>query len=503
MEFNGLGQGIVQGMQMATQGMIQAEDLTNKRQQVQQEAAKTQAYLQTQGMQQQNYDLQIQQNQQQLNELNKQIAKRDTWDVLSGYENTRDASVLNTIKENPIMANLLNQQGITGFSNIKDLSEEKRAQLGLTQDLLDDPTKRIVIATTADGRQVPINMMGIYATTGYLPKLGEQKLQEMTLQSTEAKANIEQLKYKDMTNWLANNPNGSLADYMAHMKSKTDEKPAFQKEVEYLRQNYGEDVAKTYIDKKVKAGDNTPATIQTEKVHQGQINTIKAESKVENLYDVDYNKLSPDNKTIFDGLVKQDAKNIKPEEYDALASLEAAADKLNPDELASTTGIADATFNKVFDTLGLDLPDKTLVQSANYNILKNMITRANAGTQVTGNELERMTAQIGNEFKSDKTVRIKTAETLDNLAAKYEGYKVTAPALYARSMKNKVDNLKMISNYLRNPESGKQPKGSTDKPTSTSQYQIGQVVTNTKNNTKWQFLGGDATDQKNWKKVSE
>ena len=213
MELNGLEQGIAQGLQMATQGMLQAEEITNKRQQVQQEAQKTAAYLKTAGLQQQNYEQEIEQNKIKISELNRDIARRDTWDVLGSFEATKDASVLNTIKSNPQMAQLLSNQGITGFSNVKDLSEEKLKQLGITPELLDDPTKRIVIANTSDGRQVPWNMMGIYATTGYLPKLGENKLQEIKLKSEEAKAKLEGIKADDALGWLKNNPGKTYSDY--------------------------------------------------------------------------------------------------------------------------------------------------------------------------------------------------------------------------------------------------------------------------------------------------
>ena len=496
MEWAGLGQGIVQGMQMANEGMI-------KRQQIQQEATKTESYLQTQNLQQQNYSVQIEQAQAQLLEMQKQMAKRDTWDVLSGYEQTRDASILNTIKQNPIMNDLLQKQGIVGFSNINDLSEEKINSLGITQDMLQDPTKRIAIATMANGQQVPMNMMSIYATTGFLPKLGEQKLAEISLKSAETKSKIADLQYEDMTKWLQANPDKTYNDYVAISKAKAESDTAEIKNLKFMSEQTGKPVSQLIEEKQqAKDAQAIPASIKTKQYNEGVVNTIKDEAKVENLYDVDYTMLSKENKTRFDDMVKADAKNIKPEEYDALTTLQSAADKLNVDDLKDTTGIVDATFNKILDTLGMDLPDNELVQSANYNLIKNAIVKAAMGSQVTGNELERMTAQLGTEFKADKTVRIKMAETLDNLVAKYEGYKTIAPALYARSMKNNVNNMKTISNYLRNPERGKGGTTKTEQTTSTSQYKIGQVVTNTKDNTKWQFLGGDASNKNNWKKVN-
>ena len=307
------------------------------------------------------------------------------------------------------------------------------------------------------------------------------------------------LKLEDMQNFLANNPNATLADYMSTVSSKkpASSLSALEKEAEYIRSQYGDDAAEAYINKKITRPDNTPASIKSEQYKVESLNAIKQESGVENMYDVDYSKLTPDNKTRFDLMVQDDTKRIKPEELDALTTLEAAASKLNVEDLKATTGIVDASFNSVFDRLGLDLPDEVLTQSANYNLIKNSIVRAAMGSQVTGNELERMKAQLGTEFRADKTVRIKMAETLDNLAAKYEKYKATAPALYARVMKNQVNSMKSISGYLKDPE-GKS-KQTTDSAAQPNQkkvtFKVGQEVNG------YQFLGGDDTNPKNWKKV--
>ena len=500
----GIAQGINQGLQYVNQGMQNSMTMDNTRLKVQQDAAKFDMYMKIGQTQQQQVDLQLQEAKLKLDEMNKQIAVRDTWDALAGYEQTKDASILNTVKSNPLMANVLQGKGITGFTNISDVSQEKLNQLGINDTILNDPSKRVVLATTTDGNIVPMDMMGLYATSGFLPKLGQQKLNNIAIQQSEAKANIESLKYKDMTDYLAAHPEASLADYTSHMKSRsgTDD-TAEMKNLKFEADQRGVPVSQIIEEKRAaKLEQGTPSSIKTAKYNQGVVNTIKDESKVENLYDVDYTKLSKENKTKFDDMVKEDAKNIKPEERDSLMTLQAAADKLNVEDLKDTTGIVDATFGKLFDTLGMDLPDSQLVQSANYNLIKNSIVRAAMGTAVTGTELERMTAQLGTEFKSDKTVRIKMAETLDNLVAKYDSYKTIAPAFYARVMKDKVNNMQTVANYLRNPEKGKVTTGTTD-TTSTPKniYKAGDTVTNTKDNTKWKYLGGDINDKKNWKKV--
>lgn len=212
-------------------------------------------------------------------------------------------------------------------------------------------------------------------------------------------------------------------------------------------------------------------------------------------------------------MVKEESKNIKPDEYSALYTLQAAAEKLNVDDLATTTGIADATINQVFDRLGLDLPDATLVQSANYNLIKNSIIKAAMGSQVTGNELERMTAQLGTEFRADKTVRVKMAETLDNLVAKYEGYKDVAPAFYAASLRPRAESMKAISNSLKG-EGEKEAKPNTKVIGGVNHTKEGNKWVPVKNETTqpkvvktgdivsgYKFLGGDPKDKNNWEKA--
>ena len=321
-----------------------------------------------------------------------------------------------------------------------------------------------------------------------------------------------QLTFEDMQNYLASNPNATLAEYASAKKGSAN-KTAFEKEVDFMRENYGEEVALAYVKKKASGADTTPAAIKAEEHNLETTQSILDESGARNVYDVDVGKLTGNNRLRFQAMVKEESKNIKPDEYSALYTLQAAAEKLNVDDLATTTGIADATINQVFDRLGLDLPDATLVQSANYNLIKNSIIKAAMGSQVTGNELERMTAQLGTEFRADKTVRVKMAETLDNLVAKYEGYKDVAPAFYAASLRPRVESMKAISNSLKG-EGEKEAKSNTKVIGGVNHTKEGNKWVPVKNETTqpkvvkagdvvngYTFLGGDPKDKNNWKKA--
>ena len=486
---------------------------------------------------------------QQLQELESRYIKKDTWDALEGGLKDGNYSQFNSfLSSSPKVREMYSQMGVqsvetfdpyneehlkayqqSGFNPdvINYLTQARDGKIeGMNQDEVRNVAKSLGVAyplvrgTDNSFSVSPINdfvastnllkeaksdeqrklffdtiAQGQNTIKGLTSRAYEANLQKQELENTKSSIAVqtEQLKLSDMQTYLEQNPGSSLADYIATTKAKSmkaESKSAMEKETEYIRENYGDEAAQQYIDKKLKGTDTTPAAIKTKKYDESIVNTIKAESGTEDLFDVDYSKLSSENKTRFDDMVKEDAKNMKPEEYDALSTLQSAANKLNVEDLKDTTGIVDASFNKIFDTLGMDLPEKELVQSANYNLIKNAIVKAAMGSQVTGNELERMTAQLGTEFKADKTVRIKMAETLDNLVAKYEGYKTKAPAFYARAMKDKVNNMKNVSNYLRNPDT-KQPS-----TTNTKVVKTGQVING------YQYLGGDTKDKNNWKKVN-
>lgn len=144
---------------------------------------------------------------------------------------------------------------------------------------------------------------------------------------------------------------------------------------------------------------------------------------------------------------------IDVDDVQAFVSVSAAAERLKAADLADTTGIIDASVKGAMDRLGMDLDDKVLTQSANYNLIVNSLARAAFGSQVTGNELDRLKAQMGTEFRADNTVVKKMAETLANVATKFDAlYKVKAPATYAAVIRDRVDTLRTMVDQLRNPE---------------------------------------------------
>lgn len=447
---------------------------------------------------------------------------------MADFTNPKHIEAFRATGANPEVLNALAQRaqaakaGNTPDTQLMDISKAWPVVQGLDNKLSVASLPEFVGATGLEkrvGTQEKANVIRDFIARSYQAMNGvtnEVVNAKNTLATEQAnQAGIQtqtaQLTFEDMQNYLANNPNASLADYMARKSSKSKGGTALENETEYIRENYGEEAAQAYIQRKIKGADNTPAAIKTEAHNLQTTQAILDESGAKNIYDVDVSKLTGDNRLRFHKQAMEESKNIKPDEYNSLFTLQEAAAKLNVEDLKDATGIADATFNQVFDRLGLDLPDETLVQSANYNLIKNAIIKAAMGSQVTGNELERMTAQLGTEFRADKTVRVKMAETLDNLVAKYEGYKEIAPAFYAASLKPRINSMKEVASSLKGEQGTKSNtkviggvehtkqgnkwvpiKAETTQP---KVVKVGDVVSG------YTFLGGDPKDKNNWKKA--
>lgn len=448
---------------------------------------------------------------------------------MADFTNPKHIEAFRATGANPEVLNALAQRaqaakaGNTPDTQLMDISKAWPVVQGLDNKLSVASLPEFVGATGLEkrvGTQEKANVIRDFIARSYQAMNGvtnEVVNAKNTLATEQAnQAGIQtqtaQLTFEDMQNYLASNPNATLADYMAMKSSKGRGGTALENETEYIRENYGEEAAQAYIQRKIKGADNTPAAIKTEAHNLQTTQAILDESGAKNIYDVDVSKLTGENRLRFQKQAQEDAKNIKPDEYNALFTIQEASDKFKNDELSTATGIADATLNQVFDRLGLDLPDETLVQSANYNIVKNYLTKAMYGAQVTGNELGSMTNQIGTEFRSDKTVRLKLAETLDAIAAKFEGYKEIAPAFYAASLRDRISNLRASSQQLKG-----------DKESASSNTKVIGGVEHTKQGNKWvpvknettqpkivktgdivsgyKFLGGDPRDKNNWEKA--
>jgi len=366
----------------------------------------------------------------------------------------------------PLYRTTENDYGVTSLNDFA-------ATTNLLREASSNEKQKVLLDAIANGQN---------ALTGITTKAYEASTmaKQLANQTTSISNQTSQLKLDDMLSYLEKNPGASLADYAADAKRRAEGNTdtAEMKNIKYMAEQLGVSPAEVLQQKQQqKSYSSLPSEIKVSQYNQGKTRTILDKAGAQNIADVDITKLDQENYDQLAEFAKKDQKNIDEKALRELMAIQSAAGKLNPNDLAKTTGIADASFNAVLDTLGIDLPDEELVQSSNYNLIKNSITRLNAGTAVTGSEMDRMVKQIGNEFKSDRTVQIKTAETLENMADQYEAYSKTAPAFYAVHLRTNVQNLKTAANKLRGKDTKELGKGSGNiqKPTSKPKYKEGDT----------------------------
>lgn len=362
---------------------------------------------------------------------------------------------------------------------------------GLIQESYSDSDTKEVFDVIAGARQ---------ALSGTMSTIVQANTVKAEAEAGQAKLTMEQLQKMadEMT----------PEEFLDYIKGGGKQTPtALQKNYEYILKTEGQADADAYMKKNIGGGTKTTtkststggggkptAVMRNAEFEDATTMGILKEAGVDSLADVNYTKLTGKNKLNFDQQAQKDAKAIDKDDVQAFISVGAAADKLNGKDLAKTTGIVDASIATLMERMGIDLDSDILVQSGNYNLVRNSLIRASFGSQVTGNELERMKSQLGTEFRADKTVRIKMAETLDNVASKFSMYKTIAPAFYAKEMAPRVKNLKNMASYLRTESTSTEGKVIRPK-TKQSGPAVGSVVDG------YKFKGGNPADPKSWTKV--
>lgn len=478
----GLAMGISQGLDKAADGMV-------RRQQIQQQSAMFNQQMQfnqmSMGMKMQQHQtmqeqskLMIESMQAKLSEYENQLAKRDAFDAMRAFEHTGDASLLNSASNNPKVKNLLVSKGIAKFHNLDYMGKDKLAEYGITDEMIKDPSKRLVLVTTVNGDTKVMDAMAMYATTGFLNEIGEIKQKEIEnhykvqqqkmnlsltghqINNAQLTTSINQNKLTEsnlelgyMINWLENNPDKTITDYKNLGKGSTFAPSSLEKDLTFIKEQLanGEITQEEYDTLKTnltnKHSGVTPTAKQKEnKEKLTNLEDFKEKTGAKENWDIDINKLDSADKTKLQMMAKEERKDIPKDFADSLPVLTTAANKLNVKDLAKTTGIVDASVMQLMDKTGIDLDSDVYKQSSNYNIIKNAMLKSAYGSQISQADRDSITDQLGSIYRSDVGVRTKLVENIDTLIAKYDSYKTTHPAYYAVNMKGAVDTLTQVRN---------------------------------------------------------
>jgi len=496
----GIGQGIVQGMQLANQGMMNVESIQASREQRRQNAEKTTAYLQTAQVQQEASSEQLKILQFKFDEMQKQKAKEDSYNAFNAYEETGDTKYINlAVSKNPLLKTIYDNHSVVSTSSVKDLSEDKLSELGY------DSTKyvRPIVVTKTDGTQEIQDLVGTYAASGYLKEMRKNKLDDLVLRvkenqmkAAEAETGVTVAKGELSTN-LVNELNAKVkagemtteeAWTMLNNKTsgKSEMKPFDIQTAEYfgkLKTKINNGVATpeetaTYNSWLTKEGGSGVAA--NEKI---SIDVSKLENKGINLADPKFSidKVDAKDKVLVNTAIrdleetpggKKLVTNISKKLGDGLGAVQAASTKIA--DLATKENVETAVVKNQIDAVKQYIPEALKdvteedLKDVNFRQAYLSVTatmlKMQSGLTVSEAEANRFAASMGTLNKNTKVNMSGLKNKVDEIIGDYEANKSLEPTLYNAKYREPIQGLKNVSEQLDSYLGNK----------STPNYKVGQ-----------------------------
>lgn len=480
----GIGQGIVQGMQLATQGMMNTETIQASREARRQNAEKTAAYLQTAQVQQDTSKQQLEMLQFKFDEMQKQKAREDSFNAFNAYEDTGDIKYLNLAKEkNPLLKQMLDKAGTVSMHGINEFSEEKLTSLGYTPGKYVKP----IVITKNDGSQAIEDLTGTYVASGYLKEMRKDKLDDLVLRvkenqmlAAEADTGVTVAK-GELSTSLVNELNAKVsrgemtteeAWTMLNNKTsgKTEMKPFDIQTAEYFGG------LKTKIDNG-KATPEETATYNSWLTKEGG-SGVAANEKISN----DIKKLETKNIDLASpefSLDKVDTKdkaavntairdlentpggkklvnNISKKVGDGLGAVQTSATKLA--DLATKENVETAVVKNQVDAVKQYIPealkdvDEEDLKDVNFRQAFLSVTatmlKLQSGLTVSEAEAQRFAGSMGTLNKNTKVNMSGLKNKVDEIIGDYEANKTLEPTLYNAKYRAPIQGLKNVSTQL-------------------------------------------------------
>ena len=496
----GIGQGIVQGMQLATQGVMNVETIQASREARRQNAEKTATYLQTAQVQQDTAKQQLEMLQFKFDEMQKQKAREDTFNAFNAYEETGDIKYLNLAKEkNPLLSDMFSKNGTVSMHGINEFSEEKLASLGYAPGKYVKP----IVITKNDGSQAIEDLTGTYVASGYLKEMRKDKLDDLVLRvkenqmkAAEAETGVTVAKGELSTNLVtelnAKVKNGEMTTEEAwtmlnnKTSGKTEMKPFEIQTAEYfgkLKTKINNGVATpeetaTYNSWLTKEGGSSVAA--NEKI---SIDVSKLENKGINLADPKFSidKVDAKDKVLVNTAIrdleetpggKKLVNNVSKKLGDGLGAVQAASTKIA--DLATKENVETAVVKNQIDAVKQYIPEALKdvteedLKDVNFRQAYLSVTatmlKMQSGLTVSEAEANRFAASMGTLNKNTKVNMSGLKNKVDEIIGDYEANKSLEPTLYNAKYKEPIQGLKNVSTqldkYLGN--------------TSTTNYKVGQ-----------------------------
>ena len=480
----GIAQGINQGMQLANQGMMNAESIQASREQRRQNAEKTTAYLQQAQVQTDNSSEQLKILQFKFDEMQKQKAKEDSFNAFNAYEETGDIKYLNLAKDkNPLLGDMFNKNGTVSMHGVNEFSEEKLTSLGYA------PGKyvRPIVVTKQDGSQEIQDLTGTYVASGYLKEMRKDKLDDLVLRvkenqmkAAEAETGVTVAKGELSTNlvnelntkvkngemtteeaWtmLNNKTSGKsemkpfdiqTAEYFGGLKTKIDNGKATPEETA------------TYNSWLTKEGGSSVAA--NEKI---SIDVSKLENRGVNLADPQFSldKVDPKDKVLVNTAIrdleetpggKKLVNNISKKLGDGLGAVQAASTKIA--DLATKENVETAVVKNQIDAVKQYIPEalrnvseedlKDVNFRQAYLAVTSTMLKMQSGLTVSEAEAQRFAASMGTLNKNTKVNMSGLKNKVDEIIGDYEANKTLEPTLYNAKYRTPIQGLKNVSKQL-------------------------------------------------------
>ena len=480
----GIGQGIVQGMQLANQGMMNVETIQASREARRQNAEKTAAYLQTAKVQQDTSKQQLEMLQFKFDEMQKQKAREDSFNAFNAYEDTGDIKYLNLAREkNPLLNDMFTKNGTVSMHGINEFSEEKLTSLGYTPGKYVKP----IVITKNDGSQAIEDLTGTYVASGYLKEMRKDKLDDLVLRvkenqmlAAEAETGVTVAK-GELSTSLVNELNAKVsrgemtteeAWTMLNNKTsgKTEMKPFDIQTAEYFGG------LKTKIDNG-KATPEETATYNSWLTKEGG-SGVAANEKISN----DIKKLETKNIDLASpefSLDKVDTKdkaavntairdlentpggkklvnNISKKLGDGLGAVQTSATKLA--DLATKENVETAVVKNQVDAVKQYIPealkdvDEEDLKDVNFRQAFLSVTatmlKLQSGLTVSEAEAQRFAGSMGTLNKNTKVNMSGLKNKVDEIIGDYEANKTLEPTLYNAKYRAPIQGLKNVSEQL-------------------------------------------------------
>lgn len=486
----GLGAGIAEGVDKATQGMVQAESIKQGREQMRQQAEYKNAQLKQMEQQSKQTDLNTEVLAAQVKQLKSQMVKQETYSMLDSYSQTGDSKYLNMAIQNPEFAKFApNTARIESVDATKDA--DLLARSGIKPEALEKDPKRYVRAIGKDGSEVVADMYGVYGLTGYLSYMRKDQLEVMKLASAKAEVTQQENKADQSTielelyqNYIDKNPNATIADLKAAIAKRSETKPSDVQSAEYFgglaskpnRTPQEDAILEQQLMKQggTEAARNFKVTKSIDDLNKSGIDL--------NSPDFDLNKLSGEKRkqaevTIRDLSTTSSGKkleaNIAKKLGDGLGAVQATASKLTDlaDKQDVSTNMVRETVNQVKsylpeelrDMSDEDLKDAKFRQA--YLASAAVFLKLQSGLTVSEKEAERFSQSFGTLNKNIKVNMTGLKTKLDEVISDYEINKDIEPTLYNAKYAKTIKGMKSTSAQLESFISGKpseQPAGSVD-----------------------------------------